>query len=116
MGLCAGALIHALVPRTNRASRSQVYEHFDHRGEGWEGAFCFVCLESGVRSGVLKGGWSQYPPPFSLSLSRPLFNSFSTQIADVGESRRVDVESTMTQIGTPLWAAPEVLRGDRYDE
>ena len=38
------------------------------------------------------------------------------QVADVGESRRVDFESTMTQIGTPLWAAPEVLRGDRYDE
>ena len=38
------------------------------------------------------------------------------KIADCGESRRVDFESTMTQIGTPMWAAPEVLRGKRYDE
>ena len=38
------------------------------------------------------------------------------KVADCGESRRVTFESTMTQIGTPLWAAPEILRGVRYDE
>ena len=38
------------------------------------------------------------------------------KIADVGESRRVDMNTTMTQIGTPLWAAPELLSGRRYDE
>ena len=38
------------------------------------------------------------------------------KIGDCGESRRVDLEATMTQIGTPLWAAPEILRAARYDE
>ena len=38
------------------------------------------------------------------------------KVADCGESRRVTFESTMTQVGTPLWAAPEVLLGNRYDE
>ncbi len=38
------------------------------------------------------------------------------KIADCGESRRVTTDYTMTQVGTPLYAAPEILRGDRYDE
>ena len=38
------------------------------------------------------------------------------KLGDCGESRRVTLDSTMTQTGTPLWAAPELLRGERYDE
>ena len=37
------------------------------------------------------------------------------QLADCGASRRVRDE-TMTHIGTPLYAAPEMLAGKRYDE
>ena len=38
------------------------------------------------------------------------------KLGDCGESRRIDLESTMTQTGTPLWAAPEILAGKRYCE
>ena len=38
------------------------------------------------------------------------------KVADCGESRKVSSDSTMTQVGTPLYASPEILRGDRYDE
>ena len=38
------------------------------------------------------------------------------KVGDCGESRRIDFESTMTQVGTPLWAAPEILLAGRYDE
>ena len=38
------------------------------------------------------------------------------KVADCGESRRLDLNSTMTQTGSPLWAAPELLAGKRYCE
>ena len=38
------------------------------------------------------------------------------KLGDCGESRRVDLNSTMTQTGSPLWAAPELLAGKRYCE
>ena len=38
------------------------------------------------------------------------------KIGDCGESRRIDLNSTMTQTGSPLWAAPELLSGKRYEE
>ena len=37
-------------------------------------------------------------------------------VADCGESRRVSLDSTMTHVGTPIYAAPEILRGERYDQ
>ena len=40
----------------------------------------------------------------------------SGKVADCGESRRVSTDHTMTHVGTPLYAAPEMLRGARYDE
>ena len=43
-------------------------------------------------------------------------SDFHGKVSDCGESRRVDADSTMTMTGTPLWAAPELLAGDRYDE
>ena len=38
------------------------------------------------------------------------------KISDCGESRRVSLDSTMTHVGTPLYAAPEILQALRYDE
>ena len=38
------------------------------------------------------------------------------KLGDCGVSRRVDLESNMTIIGSPLWAAPELLAGKRYCE
>ena len=38
------------------------------------------------------------------------------KMGDCGVSRRVDYDSTMTRIGSPVWAAPEVLAGKRYCE
>ena len=38
------------------------------------------------------------------------------KIGDCGESRRVDLNSTMTRTGSPLWAAPELIAGKRYSE
>jgi len=40
--------------------------------------------------------------------------NFSLKLADFGEAREVDVDTTMTQVGTPLYVAPEVLKGYRY--
>ena len=37
------------------------------------------------------------------------------KIADYGESREKTTDSTMTSTGTPLWMAPEVSCGKRYD-
>ena len=38
------------------------------------------------------------------------------QICDFGLARAKESTATMTAIGTPQWAAPEVLRHDRYSE
>ena len=39
---------------------------------------------------------------------------YTIKIADFGEARAVKEEATMTQVGTPLYIAPEVVRGDYY--
>ena len=38
------------------------------------------------------------------------------KLGDCGESRRIDLNATMTHTGSPLWAAPELLAGRRYCE
>ena len=43
-------------------------------------------------------------------------DGISGKLGDCGESRRVDLNSTMTSTGSPLWAAPELLAGKRYCE
>ena len=64
--------------------------------------------------------WRQlaYPAPSmllspSLSLSLPLF---PLQLADFGFSRVVDSTVTMTRCGSPLWIAPEIVRGEKFNE
>ncbi|CAM9245279.1 unnamed protein product, partial [Phaeothamnion confervicola] len=38
------------------------------------------------------------------------------KITDFGEARLIDSDYTMTQVGTLLYIAPEIVRGDHYDE
>ena len=38
-----------------------------------------------------------------------------SKIGDFGMTRFTDGTRTMTRCGSPLWAAPEVLRGERFD-
>jgi serine/threonine protein kinase len=41
----------------------------------------------------------------------------SAKITDFGTSRPKGAEDiTMTAVGTPLYAAPELMRGENYDE
>jgi serine/threonine protein kinase len=41
---------------------------------------------------------------------------FGVKVVDLGEARALRADETMTSVGTPHWCAPEVLRGERYDE
>jgi serine/threonine protein kinase len=41
---------------------------------------------------------------------------FTAKMADFGLSKFKDSTKTMTQCGSPLWVAPEVLRGERFGE
>ena len=38
------------------------------------------------------------------------------KISDFGESRMVNLNQTMTMVGTLFYTAPEILRGERYDQ
>jgi serine/threonine protein kinase len=40
----------------------------------------------------------------------------SAKLADFGTSRAKEEEVTMTALGTPLYAAPELMRGEMFDE
>lgn len=42
--------------------------------------------------------------------------TYGVKLTDFGEARAMNSEMTMTQVGSPLYMAPEVLRGERYDE
>ncbi|GMH92356.1 hypothetical protein TL16_g12321 [Triparma laevis f. inornata] len=41
--------------------------------------------------------------------------TYSTKVADFGEARAQDVDHTMTQVGTPMFIAPEIVMGDHYN-
>jgi len=45
-----------------------------------------------------------------------LTQTFSLKITDFGEARAKDVNATMSMVGTPLYLAPEIIVGERYDE
>ena len=41
-------------------------------------------------------------------------DAFGVKVSDFGEARVKEDDKTMTMVGTPLYVAPEVVRGDRY--
>ncbi|GMI34773.1 hypothetical protein TeGR_g10370, partial [Tetraparma gracilis] len=41
--------------------------------------------------------------------------TYGVKIADFGESRALNEDQTMTQVGTPMFIAPEIVMGERYD-
>ncbi|GMH49998.1 hypothetical protein TL16_g00668 [Triparma laevis f. inornata] len=43
-------------------------------------------------------------------------DTFNVKLTDFGEARARKPDKTMTQVGTPIFIAPEVMKGDRYDE
>ncbi|CAI5716314.1 unnamed protein product [Hyaloperonospora brassicae] len=51
------------------------------------------------------------------SLNILLTDDLQAKLSDFGLSRETSFDGTMTScVGTPLWTAPEVLRGERYSE
>jgi serine/threonine protein kinase len=42
--------------------------------------------------------------------------SWNVKVADFGFARIKEENATMTRCGTPCWTAPEVIRGEKYDE
>jgi serine/threonine protein kinase len=44
-----------------------------------------------------------------------LTNDWTLKLTDFGEARAVQLNQTMTSVGTPMYVAPEVMKGYRYD-
>lgn len=42
--------------------------------------------------------------------------NWNVKVADFGFARIKEENTTMTRCGTPCWTAPEIIRGERYDE
>jgi serine/threonine protein kinase len=42
--------------------------------------------------------------------------NWNVKVADFGFARIKEENATMTRCGTPCWTAPEIIRGDKYDE
>ena len=42
--------------------------------------------------------------------------TYGVKLTDFGEARAIDGSLTMTQVGSPVYMAPEVIRGEQYDE
>ena len=45
-----------------------------------------------------------------------LTRDWTLKLTDFGEARAQNMGGTMTSVGTPIYIAPEVMRGDHYDE
>lgn len=73
------------------------------------------CVAWGVR--VMVQMESPPPPPALLScLARPTQAQRVGLHRDFGMSRFKDATATMTQCGTPIYCAPEILSGEHYAE
>jgi serine/threonine protein kinase len=42
--------------------------------------------------------------------------NWNVKVADFGFARIKEENATMTRCGTPCWTAPEIIRGEKYDE
>jgi serine/threonine protein kinase len=42
--------------------------------------------------------------------------TWNVKVADFGFARIKEENATMTRCGTPCWTAPEIIRGEKYDE
>jgi serine/threonine protein kinase len=42
--------------------------------------------------------------------------NWNVKVADFGFARIKEENATMTRCGTPCWTAPEIIRGQKYDE
>lgn len=52
-----------------------------------------------------------------LSVPVSLSGSFlKFQVADFGLTRFISEKKQMTQVGTPMWMAPEIIMGKKYTE
>lgn len=75
-----------------------------------------LCLDC-ARGMVYLHSWNPAIIHRDLKSSNVLITaSWTGKVADCGESRRKAMNTTMTQIGTPFWCAPEILNGGVYDE
>ena len=45
-----------------------------------------------------------------------LTRTFGVKLTDFGLSRALDTDQSMTMVGTPLYTAPEIVSGEKYDE
>ena len=45
-----------------------------------------------------------------------LTSDWVLKLTDFGEARAIDPENTMTQVGTPIYVAPEILKSGRFNE
>lgn len=41
-------------------------------------------------------------------------DTYTIKVADFGEARAFNENNTMTQVGTPMYISPEIVRGDKY--
>nr|WIL04199.1 serine/threonine-protein kinase/receptor [Cedratvirus lena] len=48
--------------------------------------------------------------------TKPLEGKFTAKVADFGFARIKEDGATMTRCGTPCWTAPEIIRGEKYNE
>jgi serine/threonine protein kinase len=42
-------------------------------------------------------------------------HDWTLKLTDFGEARSTDADGAMTCVGTPIYMAPEIMRGDFYD-
>ena len=82
----------------------------------WEVALAISYLHTHT-SKVSRGAYSNGLIHRDLKTDNVLITDvFVAKVSDFGESRHLDRDFDMTIVGTSDFAAPEVLKGEKYDE